>query len=63
MTRILHRSIGGRLPEAVSGQGVFITDKEGRSYIDGSGGAAVSCLGHGHPEVRSEEHTSELQSH
>lgn len=51
MTRILHRSIGGRLPEAVSGQGVFITDKEGRSYIDGSGGAAVSCLGHGHPEV------------
>ncbi|WP_089173526.1 aspartate aminotransferase family protein [Bosea sp. AS-1] len=51
MTRILHRSIGGRLPEAISGQGVFITDKEGRSYIDGSGGAAVSCLGHGHPEV------------
>ncbi|QEL22313.1 aspartate aminotransferase family protein [Bosea sp. F3-2] len=51
MTRILHRSIGGRLPEAVAGQGVFITDKDGRSYIDGSGGAAVSCLGHGHPEV------------
>lgn len=51
MTRILHRSIGSRLPEAVSGQGVFITDKDGRSYIDGSGGAAVSCLGHGHPEV------------
>lgn len=51
MTRILHRSIGGRLPEAVAGQGVYITDAEGRSYIDGSGGAAVSCLGHGHPEV------------
>ncbi|CAM5187195.1 hypothetical protein ARD30_11755 [Bosea thiooxidans] len=51
MTRILHRSIGGRLPAAVAGQGVFITDKDGRSYIDGSGGAAVSCLGHGHPEV------------
>ncbi|CAH1657273.1 Adenosylmethionine-8-amino-7-oxononanoate aminotransferase [Hyphomicrobiales bacterium] len=51
MTRILHRSIGGRLPQAVAGQGVFITDADGRSYIDGSGGAAVSCLGHGHPEV------------
>jgi len=51
MTRILHRSIGGHLPQAVAGQGVFITDADGRSYIDGSGGAAVSCLGHGHPEV------------
>jgi len=51
MTRILHRSIGGRLPQAVAGQGVFVTDNDGRSYIDGSGGAAVSCLGHGHPEV------------
>ena len=51
MTRILHRSIGGRLPQAAAGQGIFITDNDGRSYIDGSGGAAVSCLGHGHPEV------------
>ncbi len=51
MTRILHRSIGGSLPQAVSGHGVTITDADGRSYIDGSGGAAVSCLGHGHPEV------------
>ncbi|GAU85504.1 aspartate aminotransferase family protein [Bosea sp. BIWAKO-01] len=51
MTRILHRSLNGRLPEAVGGQGVTITDADGRSYIDGSGGAAVSCLGHGHPEV------------
>lgn len=51
MTRILHRSLNGRLPRAVAGQGITITDAEGRSYIDGSGGAAVSCLGHGHPEV------------
>lgn len=51
MTRILHRSLNGRLPEAVAGQGVTITDADGRSYIDGSGGAAVSCLGHGHPDV------------
>lgn len=51
MTRILHRSLNGRLPRAVAGQGITITDADGRSYIDGSGGAAVSCLGHGHPDV------------
>ncbi|WP_199260586.1 aspartate aminotransferase family protein [Paracoccus binzhouensis] len=51
MTRILHRSIAASLPHAVAGQGVHIQDAEGRSYIDGSGGAAVSCLGHGNPEV------------
>ncbi|MDR5653268.1 aspartate aminotransferase family protein [Ruixingdingia sedimenti] len=51
MTRILHRTIGADLPRAVAGQGVYITDAGGRSFIDGSGGAAVSCLGHGHAEV------------
>lgn len=51
MTRLLHRTIGTNLPQAVAGQGVYISDSAGRSYIDGSGGAAVSCLGHGHPEV------------
>lgn len=29
----------------------MVVDGEGREYIDASGGAAVSCLGHGHPEV------------
>ncbi|AVA24215.1 aspartate aminotransferase family protein [Rhizobium sp. NXC24] len=51
MTKILHRTIGTKLPTAVAGQGMYITDSEGRSYLDGSGGAAVSCLGHNHPEV------------
>ncbi|RVJ39409.1 aspartate aminotransferase family protein [Sinorhizobium meliloti] len=51
MTKILHRAIGTNLPRAVAGEGIYITDREGRSYIDGSGGAAVSCLGHNHPEV------------
>ena len=51
MTRIVHRSLGAPLPTAVSASGVFITDREGRRYIDASGGAAVSCLGHGHPDV------------
>ncbi len=51
MTKILHRSIGPDLPRAVAGQGVWITDAEGRRYLDGSGGAAVTSLGHGNAEV------------
>ena len=51
MTHILHRTPGARLPIAVSGKGLVITDREGKQYIDASGGAAVSCLGHGHPDV------------
>ena len=51
MTKIIHRSLRGSLPFAVSGKGVTITDREGKEYIDASGGAAVSCLGHGHPDV------------
>jgi len=31
--------------------GSYLIDRDGRRYYDGSGGAAVSCLGHGHPEV------------
>src|SRR5258708_27153282 len=51
MSRIIHRTLRGTLPFAVSGRGVTITDRDGREYIDASGGAAVSCLGHGHPDV------------
>lgn len=51
MTKILHRSIGTDLPRAAFGRGVTITDAAGHSYIDGSGGAAVSCLGHDQAEV------------
>jgi hypothetical protein len=50
-SRILHRKIGPRPPVAVSGDGVIIRDMAGKEYIDASGGAAVSCLGHRHPDV------------
>ena len=56
MTHILHRQIAGSLPVAVSGRGLELTDAEGRTYLDASGGAAVSCLGHGHPAVRAALH-------
>jgi adenosylmethionine-8-amino-7-oxononanoate aminotransferase len=39
------------MPVAVSASGVEIVDADGRRYLDASGGAAVSCLGHGHPDV------------
>ncbi|MBS3647188.1 aspartate aminotransferase family protein [Pseudaminobacter sp. 19-2017] len=51
MTRILHRSIHAKLPVAVAGRGIELFDADGKAYIDASGGAAVSCLGHGHPDV------------
>jgi adenosylmethionine-8-amino-7-oxononanoate aminotransferase len=51
MTRILHRQIRQRYPVARSGHGAMIRDGEGKEYIDASSGAAVSCLGHSHPEV------------
>ncbi len=28
------------------GEGPYLVDREGRRYLDASGGAAVSCLGH-----------------
>ena len=51
MTRILHRDTRLSLPQAVGGEGIHILDSTGKRYIDASGGAAVSCLGHGHPDV------------
>ena len=51
MTRILQRNPAINLPVAVRGKGVYLYDSDGRGYIDASGGAAVSCLGHGHPDV------------
>ena len=51
MTKVLQRHIATQYPRAVSGEGIFIRDAEGRDYIDASGGAAVSCLGHMHPDV------------
>ena len=51
MSHVFHRSLRNEYPVAVRGEGPFIYDKTGKRYIDGSGGAAVSCLGHNHPAV------------
>jgi adenosylmethionine-8-amino-7-oxononanoate aminotransferase len=50
-SHVLHRQLRHRLPVAVAAEGVTVVDAQGRRYIDASGGAAVSCLGHGHPDV------------
>jgi adenosylmethionine-8-amino-7-oxononanoate aminotransferase len=51
MTHILHRHANDVMPTAVGGKGIELFDRDGKRYIDASGGAAVSCLGHGHPAV------------
>ncbi len=51
MSYVFHRSTGHTYPLAVRGEGAYLIDAEGRRYLDASGGAAVSCLGHGDPEV------------
>jgi len=56
MTRIIHRALDKRFPVAVGGQGVWLQDAGGKRYIDASGGAAVSCLGHGHPDINAAMH-------
>ena len=55
-SHILHRQLRGNYPVAVSAEGCWITDSAGKKYLDASGGAAVSCLGHGHPDVLAAMH-------
>ncbi|MHB8950273.1 MAG: aspartate aminotransferase family protein [Rhodoferax sp.] len=55
-THVFHRQLHHQLPVAVSGQGITLVDANGKTYLDACGGAAVSCLGHGHPEVLAAMH-------
>ncbi|CAB5693343.1 L-Lysine-8-amino-7-oxononanoate aminotransferase [Delftia tsuruhatensis] len=51
MSHVFHRHLHQTPAVAVAASGVEIRDSGGRTYIDASGGAAVSSLGHGHPDV------------
>ncbi len=53
---VFGRTSRGVLPVAVAGDGCYLIDAEGKRYLDGSGGAAVSCLGHSDPDVRAALH-------
>jgi adenosylmethionine-8-amino-7-oxononanoate aminotransferase len=50
-THVLYRNLTRDYPLIVSGAGCWLTDDQGRRYLDGCGGAYVACLGHGVPEV------------
>jgi len=50
-SHVFPRHTRSDLPVAVAGEGCYIKDSNGKQYFDGSGGAAVSCLGHGDPEI------------
>lgn len=50
-SHIFHRSAKHTPPRAIHGEGVWITGQNGFRYLDACGGAAVSCLGHGDPDV------------
>ena len=51
MSHVFPRHTKNMPPLALSGEGCYLLDASGKRYFDGSGGAAVSCLGHGDPEV------------
>ncbi|MGH8850399.1 MAG: aspartate aminotransferase family protein [Casimicrobiaceae bacterium] len=51
MTHILHRQSRVTPPIAAGAHRITVVDADGREYLDASGGAAVSCLGHNHPDV------------
>ncbi|WP_044875117.1 aspartate aminotransferase family protein [Pseudomonas sp. LFM046] len=46
MSHVFHRSLTQSYPTAVQGDGPYLIDSQGKRYLDASGGAAVSCLGH-----------------
>lgn len=51
MSHIFPRHTKAKLPTVDKGQGVYLYDTDGKQYLDGSGGAAVSCLGHADQDV------------
>jgi len=48
----LHRDIHVIPKKAVGGKGSYIFLEDGQKVLDSTGGAAVSCLGHGNEEVK-----------
>lgn len=52
MTHVFHRMPNVQMPAAVGGDGVWVIASDGKRYLDASGGAAVSCLGHSNERVK-----------
>ena len=47
MSHVFPRVFDRQLPTAVAAEGAWITDADGKRYIDGAGGAVVVNIGHG----------------
>lgn len=56
MSRLFHRTPLTPPLTAIGGDGCFLIGQNGKRYLDGSGGAAVSCLGHSDAAVKSAIH-------
>lgn len=50
-SHVFHRDPRHAYPVAVRGEGAYVFDRDGKRYLDASGGAAVSCLGHSDASV------------
>jgi len=51
MSHVFSRHTKIHPPVVAGGKGCYLFDQSGKQYLDGSGGAAVSCLGHGDADV------------
>ena len=51
MNHVFARNSRKPPPVVARGAGVYLYGRNGKAYLDGSGGAAVSCLGHGDAAV------------
>lgn len=52
MSHVFPRHCHAEMPTAVAGDGCYLIDASGKRYFDGSGGAAVFCLGHSNERVK-----------
>lgn len=50
-SHVFHRSLRTAYPTVARGDGCYLIDTQGKRYLDASGGAAVSCLGHSNARV------------
>ena len=51
MTHVFHRHLRNEPRQAARGDGAYVIDRDGNRFLDASGGAAVSCLGHSDQRV------------
>lgn len=52
MSAVLHRDLHAHVPYVSEASGIYLTLSDGRQILDATGGAAVSCIGHGNQRVR-----------